>query len=37
MIRANATLAALLLWAVTAAPARGEIAVDVALVLAVDV
>jgi hypothetical protein len=37
MIRANATLAALLLWAVTAAPAREEIAVDVALVLAVDV
>jgi hypothetical protein len=37
MIRANATLAALLLWAVTAAPVRGEIAVDVALVLAVDV
>ena len=37
MIRANATLAALLLWAVTAAPARGEIVVDVALVLAVDV
>src|SRR5258708_36161565 len=37
MIRPTAMLAALLLWAATAAPVRGQIAVDVALVLAVDV
>jgi hypothetical protein len=37
MIRRTATLSALLAWTVTAAPLRGEIAVDVALVLAVDV
>src|SRR6266851_6024971 len=37
MIRPSVTLAAFLLWAVTAAPVRGETAVDVALVLAVDV
>jgi hypothetical protein len=37
MIRPTAALAALLLSVVIAAPARGEIAVDVALVLAVDV
>jgi hypothetical protein len=37
MIRPTATLAALLLWLATAAPLRGDSAVDVALVLAVDV
>jgi len=37
MIRPTATLAALLLWVVPAAPLRAESAVDVALVLAVDV
>src|SRR5713226_8150431 len=37
MTRSSVTLAALLLWAVTAAPVRGQTVVDVALVLAVDV